>query len=66
MRRLILAFLYISGTVIIAKTVLYEISDNTNQAVGMSIISVAWGIGIVAGPTVGGTVKPDLSNHPFK
>ena len=37
-----------------AKTVLYEISDNTNQAVGMSIISVAWGLGVILGPTVGG------------
>jgi len=37
-----------------AKTILYEISDNTNQAVGMAIISVAWGTGVIVGPAIGG------------
>jgi hypothetical protein len=35
-----------SGTVGTAKTVLYEVSDNTNQAVGMSILSMSWGAGL--------------------
>jgi hypothetical protein len=40
-----------SGTVGTAKTVLYEVSDNTNQAVGMSILSMSWGAGLILGPT---------------
>ena len=43
-----------SGTVGTAKTVLYEVSDNTNQAVGMSILSMSWGAGLILGPTFGG------------
>jgi hypothetical protein len=41
-------------TVGTAKTVLYEVSDNTNQAVGMFILSMSWGAGLILGPTFGG------------
>ena len=62
-----IAHALISGTVVTAKTVLYEISDNSNQAVGMSIISVAWGLGVILGPTVGGMyynlgISPDVKH----
>ena len=43
-----------AGTVGVAKTVLYDVSDNTNQAFHMSVISIAWGSGLILGPTVGG------------
>lgn len=42
------------GTVGIAKTILYEISDDSNQAIGMSILAMSWGAGIIVGPAVGG------------
>ena len=42
------------GVVGVCKTVLYEISDNTNQAVGMSCIGFAWGSGVIIGPLVSG------------
>lgn len=54
----------VNGTVGTAKTILYEISDNTNQAVGMSIISVAWGSGIIAGPAVGGYLANPCKLYP--
>ncbi|KAL3856850.1 hypothetical protein ACJMK2_011561 [Sinanodonta woodiana] len=53
-----------NGTVGTAKTVLYEISDNSNQAVGMSIIAVAWGSGIILGPTVGGYLASPTVRYP--
>lgn len=57
------AYLFL-GTVGIAKTILYEISDDSNQAIGMSILSMSWGAGIIIGPAVGGKspvmVKSDL------
>ncbi|XP_021371668.1 probable peptide/nitrate transporter At3g43790 isoform X3 [Mizuhopecten yessoensis] len=53
-----------NGTVGTAKTVLYEICDNTNQALGMSIISVAWGAGIVLGPTAGGLLASPVKRYP--
>ncbi|XP_053375166.1 uncharacterized protein LOC128547219 [Mercenaria mercenaria] len=54
----------VNGTVGTAKTMLYEISDNTNQAVGMSIISVAWGLGIITGPAVGGYLANPCKQYP--
>ncbi|XP_052820367.1 uncharacterized protein LOC128246215 [Mya arenaria] len=54
----------VNGTVGTAKTILYEISDNTNQAVGMSIISVAWGSGIIVGPAVGGYLANPCKSYP--
>lgn len=54
----------VNGTVGTAKTILYEVSDNTNQAVGMSIISVAWGSGIIAGPAVGGYLANPCKRYP--
>ena len=47
------AYLFL-GTVGIAKTILYEISDDSNQAIGMSILAMSWGAGIIIGPAVGG------------
>ena len=42
------------GVIGAAKVILYEISDNTNQGVGMSAISVAWGAGVIMGPLISG------------
>lgn len=54
-----------NGTVGTAKTVLYEISDNSNQALGMSIISMAWGAGLILGPTFGGLLADPEKNYPL-
>ncbi|VDI82976.1 Hypothetical predicted protein [Mytilus galloprovincialis] len=53
-----------NGTVGTAKTVIYEISDNTNQAVGMSILSMAWGAGLILGPTFGGLLADPVKSYP--
>ena len=42
------------GVVGTGKTILYEISDNTNQAAGMSAIAIAWGSGVILGPLISG------------
>ena len=36
------------------KAVLYDISDNTNQAVGMTFLTVSWASGMILGPFFGG------------
>lgn len=46
-----------NGTVGTAKTILYDVSDNTNQAFSMSMISVAWGSGLILGPTLGAFLR---------
>ncbi|XP_071094091.1 uncharacterized protein [Haliotis cracherodii] len=53
-----------NGTVGTAKTVLYEISDNTNQAIGMSCIALSWGTGLILGPTFGGFLASPASKYP--
>ncbi|XP_022344919.2 uncharacterized protein LOC111137655 [Crassostrea virginica] len=53
-----------NGTVGIAKTILYEISDDSNQAIGMSILSMSWGAGIIIGPAVGGLLATPAKKYP--
>ncbi|KAL8594421.1 hypothetical protein ACOMHN_018129 [Nucella lapillus] len=48
------------GTVGVAKAVLYDVSDNTNQAFSMSMLSIAWGLGLILGPTSGATKYPSV------
>ncbi|GFO19888.1 protein Zinc induced facilitator 1 [Plakobranchus ocellatus] len=43
----------VNGTVGTAKAVLYDISDNSNQALSMSMLSISWGMGMIVGPAVG-------------
>ncbi|KAK6190747.1 hypothetical protein SNE40_002543 [Patella caerulea] len=54
----------LNGIVGTAKAVLYEISDNTNQAIGMSTISLAWGSGLILGPTLGGWLASPAKKYP--
>ena len=54
---------FFSGTVGTCKTVLYEMCDNTNQALGMSIITVAFGAGIALGPALGGIFYVNSLRH---
>ncbi|XP_056019007.1 uncharacterized protein LOC125663922 isoform X2 [Ostrea edulis] len=53
-----------NGSVGIAKTILYEISDDTNQAIGMSILSMSWGAGIILGPAAGGLLASPAKRYP--
>ncbi|KAL8594413.1 hypothetical protein ACOMHN_018121 [Nucella lapillus] len=54
----------VNGTVGVAKTVLYDVSDNTNQAFSMSILSIAWGLGLILGPTIGGYLALPATKYP--
>ena len=36
------------------KCILCDVSDNTNQAAGMSTVALFWGLGVVAGPVISG------------
>lgn len=62
-----------TGTVGVTKAILYDVSDNTNQAFSMSVISISWGAGLILGPAVGGRwvfhienyLKVDFGEAPF-
>lgn len=43
--------------ILASKVILYDVSDNKSQGLGMSCISVAWGAGIVLGPLVSGELS---------
>ncbi|KEG15208.1 putative transporter [Trypanosoma grayi] len=43
-----------NGNVLVAKTVIADITDKTNESLGFSTISLFWGVGSIVGPTVGG------------
>ena len=38
----------------VGKTIICDISDDSNQAMGMSAISISWGLGMTVGPLVSG------------
>ena len=42
------------GMVPAAKTMLSEVTDDSNAALGMSAMTVGWGLGLVVGPAIGG------------
>ncbi|KAI8749281.1 peptide/nitrate transporter [Biomphalaria glabrata] len=54
----------VNGTVGTAKTILYDISDNSNQALSMSMLSISWGMGLIVGPTVGGLLASPVKKWP--
>ena len=51
--QLIISCLF-QGLVGVTKSILCDISDNTNQAAGMSTVALAWGMGVVTGPFISG------------
>ncbi|KAH9525490.1 Protein ZINC INDUCED FACILITATOR 1 [Bulinus truncatus] len=53
-----------AGTVGTAKAILYDISDNSNQALSMSMLSISWGMGLIVGPAVGGLLASPVKKWP--
>lgn len=43
-----------NGLVGTIKAVVSEVCDNTNQAIGMSVVLTAWNMGLIVGPALGG------------
>ena len=48
------------GTV---KAVVSEASDDSNQAFGISLISCAWGLGLIIGPAVSGAIADPIGQY---
>lgn len=43
-----------TGSSLISKTVIADVTDKTNEAKGFMLISLSWGIGLLFGPAIGG------------
>ncbi len=46
-----------------SKAILSEVSDNTNQGFGISLIGTAWGVGTVLGPAVSGAIADPIGQY---
>ncbi|KAH8985103.1 MFS general substrate transporter [Lactarius akahatsu] len=61
----------LNGNVGVMKSMMAELTDETNVARGSSLISVTWAIGCVMGPFIGGVLSrpqdrwPNVFSHPF-
>ncbi|ORC92189.1 putative transporter [Trypanosoma theileri] len=51
-----------NGNVLVAKTVLADILDRTNEAKGFTLVSLTYGIGTLIGPSVGGLLYDPANN----
>ncbi|KAF9913037.1 hypothetical protein EC991_005905 [Linnemannia zychae] len=54
----------LNGNVGVAKSMLGEIADSTNQSQAFSIFGFAWGIGMIVGPVLGGYLANPAKNFP--
>lgn len=54
----------VNGNVAVAKTVIADITDDTNRAIGFAAISASYGIGGFLGPAIGGVLyDPAFNDH---
>lgn len=53
----------VPGVVGTAKAVISEISDDSTQALGVSIISTSWGLGFVIGPAISGAISDPIGQY---
>ncbi|KAG0299558.1 hypothetical protein BGZ98_009945 [Dissophora globulifera] len=55
---------YFLGNVGVAKSMLGEIADHTNQSQAFSVFGFAWGIGMIVGPVLGGYLANPAKTFP--
>ncbi|EPY23534.1 transporter-like protein [Angomonas deanei] len=53
-----------NGNVLVAKTMMADITDKTNEAKGFSFISLVSAIGFLIGPGLGGLLYDPVNSHP--
>ncbi|KAH9601664.1 Major facilitator superfamily [Trypanosoma melophagium] len=51
-----------NGNVLVAKSVIADITDKSNEGIGFSVISLFWGVGSIVGPSLGGLLYDPESN----
>lgn len=55
---------FFSGNVAVIYSVLGELTDSTNQAIAFPLFSLAWPVGSIIGPLIGGTFSNPASTFP--
>ncbi|KAJ1980382.1 hypothetical protein H4R33_005485 [Dimargaris cristalligena] len=54
----------LNGNSCTAKTIMAEITDETNQAQGFSLLPLCWNLGSIIGPMIGGLLANPVANYP--
>jgi len=54
-----------NGIIGTTKAILGDVSDDSNQAVGLALLSVGWGSGLLLGPTIGGHLSEPAEKFAF-
>ncbi|KAJ9074434.1 hypothetical protein DSO57_1006395 [Entomophthora muscae] len=54
----------LSGNVCVMKSMMAEMTDHTNRALGFSYLSMAFGLGFIVGPAMGGFLIHPADNFP--
>eukprot|EP01112_Ceratiomyxa_fruticulosa_P019085 TRINITY_DN618_c0_g1_i1.p1 TRINITY_DN618_c0_g1~~TRINITY_DN618_c0_g1_i1.p1 ORF type:complete len:585 (+),score=111.21 TRINITY_DN618_c0_g1_i1:372-2126(+) len=54
----------LNGNVGVAKSMMGEITDSTNQARAFSIVGIVWSIGGIVGPLIGGVLSSPSQKYP--
>ncbi|GET92795.1 hypothetical protein, conserved [Leishmania tarentolae] len=52
----------LAGCSIVAKTMISELTDTTNRAKGLALVSLTWGVGTLLGPAIGGFLYNPVSS----
>ena len=55
----------LNGNIGVAKSVLGEITDSSNQGAAFSLIGLNYGIGLIIGPMLGGLLSHPVENYPY-
>ncbi|XP_065841582.1 uncharacterized protein [Oscarella lobularis] len=53
-----------NGVVGASKATVADVSDDTNQALGMTFVEASWGLGLVVGPALGGLLAEPVRQYP--
>ncbi|CAH3019912.1 unnamed protein product [Porites evermanni] len=53
-----------NGLIGTVKAIASEVCDNTNQAIGISVVITAWNMGLIVGPAVGGYLAEPAEKYP--
>ena len=53
----------VPGLISACKAVISEASDDSNQAIGMTVVGAAWGIGYIVGPAMSGALADPIGQY---
>lgn len=53
-----------NGNILVAKTMIADVTDKTNQAKGFAVAGFTYGIGLIIGPAMGGLLYDPVHNLP--